>query len=218
MLVEYIDSMGTDLLAVNAARVSYDKWKDKFGTDDERLLEYLAEHEHISPFFHPQICIRVSAPIYVARQLFRHEVGGAKNEVSRRYVDEDPVFEWPTVWRGRPVRGQSKQGSSEPIEFIGQYDSNKIVADLEEKIRSVYRQLLANDVAPEQARVVLPLSLQTKWIWTGSLYFFKRVCDHRLSPDSQVETRDVAIQIDNIARHLFPYTWAALMRREAPTA
>ena len=78
MLVEYIDSMGTDLLAVNAARVSYDKWKDKFGTDDERLLEYLAEHEHISPFFHPQICIRVSAPIYVARQLFRHEVGGVK--------------------------------------------------------------------------------------------------------------------------------------------
>ena len=207
--VQYIEHMGTDLRVTNAARVSFNKWKDEFDDADAKLLRYLAEHRHDSPFFHPQVCMIVEAPIFVARQLFRHEVGKALNEVSRRYVDEAPEVELPVVWRGRPGRGQSKQGSSGPLpnqEEIQRVADAAIAAALKG-----YDDLLALGVAPEQARVVLPLATMTKWIWTASLAFYSRVCRDRLAPDAQAETRDVAAQIDAIMRDIYTTAWPLLL-------
>ena len=215
MKVEYIDHMGDDLRVVNAARVSFDNWKDEFSTADARLIRYLAEHHHDSPFFHPQICLRVEAPIFVARQLFRHEIGGAKNEVSRRYVDGTPEIEFPTIWRERPGTGRSKQGSGEPMENNTQWIINSRMAMFTAHVIHEYEWLLETGVAPEQARAILPMATITKWIWTGSLSFFSRVCRDRLAPEAQQETRDVALQIDAIIRERYPYSWPVLIG-EAP--
>lgn len=212
MKVTYLNHMGNDLMVVNTARVSFDKWKDEFTNNDERLLEYLADHHHDSPFFHPQIQLRVEAPIYVARQLYRHEVGASKNEVSRRYVDDEPEFEWPFEWRSRPGARQTKQGSGNPLRTDIQIAADKQVMELEAIIKQTYQSLLDLGVAPEQARTVLPMSLITKWIWTGSLFFFARVCRDRLSSDAQSETREVAMAISEIMKDLFPVCWPLLMR------
>ena len=209
--VDYIDHMGNDLRVINAARVSFDKWKDEFNTSDSRLLRYLAEHHHDSPFFHPQVCLRVETPIFVARQLFRHEVGASKNEVSRRYVDDTPVFEFPTEWRERPDGGRSKQGSGGLLPTPLQEAINSRIGQFTEHVIELYDWLLDTGVAPEQARTVLPMALLTKWIWTGSLAFFARVCKDRLAPDAQAETREVAVQIDAIMRELFVESWPLLL-------
>ena len=211
MQVDYLDHMGGDLLVVNAARVSMDNWKYKFDSRDERLLTYLGNHEHISPFFHPQICLRVTAPIYVARQLFRHEVGGAKNEVSRRYVDDTPEIELPTVWRKRPTGGV-KQGSGEDFSEFEQQLISESMQQVVDYLIERYDAFIRMGVAPEQARVILPLAMLTKWIWTGSLEFFARVCRHRLLGDAQAETREIALQIHRIIFPLFPHAWKVALR------
>ena len=225
--VDYVDHMGSDLSVVNAARVSFDKqsgWLVHFdyGADkglilseaDTKLIAYLAKHNHWSPFAHTSIQLRIKAPIFVARQLVKHVVGGVWNEVSRRYVDSEPEFYFPEVWRGRPTDG-AKQGSSGVVERMDGYAGNSSVQAYAHTAASnalgLYNEMLAAGVAPEQARMILPQNMMTEWYWTGSLMFFCRVCRERLAPGAQAETREVAEQIAEIVAPLFPVSWAALM-------
>lgn len=199
MKVDLLDVMGNDLSVVNGARVSYSKWHDEFERNDIRLLTYLAAHGHWTPFAHPQLSFRITASIAVARQLFRHQVGLAVNEVSRRYVTDAPTFDLPEVWRSAPSQGQSKQGSGEPLDMEENWDIPRMVDDCIGQAKFVYGELIAAGVAPEQARLVLPMATETTWIWTGSLMAFLRICKERLAPDAQSETRAVA---EEIHKHL----------------
>lgn len=178
---------------------------------DAKLINYLAKHNHWSPFAHTSIQLRVKAPIFVARQLVKHQVGGVWNEVSRRYVDSEPEFWFPEVWRGRP-EGSIKQGSSGVLDpKQPAMDIDIYTHDIVNKAVLLYNELLATGVAPEQARMVLPQNMQTEWIWTGSLMFWCRVCRERLAPGAQAETREIAEQIAEIVAPLFPVSWSALM-------
>ena len=240
--VDYVDHMGTDLAVVNAARVSFDKmsaWEavsihaddehdillgepyvrneKRLSDADARLIAYLAKHNHWSPFAHTSIQLRVKAPIFVARQLAKHQVGGVWNEVSRRYVDSEPEFYFPEVWRGRPTGG-AKQGSSGVVESMDGYAGKSSVQAYAHTLvgdyLSVYSDMIAAGVAPEQARMILPQNMMTEWYWTGSLMFFARVCAQRLDPHAQAETSEVARQIADIVRPLFPVSWLALTAKE----
>ena len=179
---------------------------------DTKLIKYLAEHNHWSPFAHPQASFRVSSPVFVARQLQKHTVGLAWNEVSRRYVDTEPTFYVPETWRKRAEN--VKQGSSEEaVDPV--IDDHGWIADPSQYINfhalRTYRELLDQGVCPEQARMVLPQSMMTEWIWTGSLYAFARVCNLRLDSHTQKETRDVAQPISDYMAPLFPVSWPALV-------
>ena len=205
MKIELIDRMGTDLTVVNAARVSYAKIKETFDDKDEKLIKYLAEHEHWSPFAHASLQFRIKAPVFVARQLVKHQVGLVWNEVSRRYVDDAPEFYEPEEWRGRPKN--SKQGSDGVVDTDKEYYSRYVNAT-----RVYYHLLLNEGVAPEQARMVLPQSMMTEWYWSGTVYAFARVCNLRCKPDTQKETQDVANEIDKLADEAFPYCWKYLRK------
>ena len=206
MKIELIDVMGNDLSVVNAARVSYSKTKKSFEQSDEKLIKYLAEHNHWSPFAHASLQFRIKAPIFVARQLVKHQVGLVWNEVSRRYVDFPPELYKPETWRGRPKN--SKQGSDGEIKL-----DQTIEYSMESAMQScliTYNTLLEKGVAPEQARMVLPQSMMTEWYWSGTLYAFSRVCNLRCKPDTQKETRDVADEMSKICDEKFPYSWKYL--------
>lgn len=225
MKATYINHMGTDLSVVNAARVSFAKQHTEFKEDkDTRLIQYLARHGHWTPFGHTSITIHCKAPIFVARQLGKHQVGLVWNEVSRRYVDSDPEFYQPDAWRARAE--DKKQGSSEATVELNQFDYtgckfNEPAAwknDLDEELASVsqysfelYQALIRAGVCPEQARMVLPQSMYTEWYWTGNIAAFARVCNLRLAPDTQKETRDIARDIAGIIAPLFPVSWGALV-------
>lgn len=208
--VDYVDHMGDDLAVVNAARVSFDKESFIFSGKDEKLISYLAKHKHWSPFAHTSVKFRVSAPIFVARQLVKHQVGGVWNEVSRRYVEDEPVFYFPKVWRGKPET--AKQGSSDKkLEMIyPECDLEMWIESQTSEQLSLYNKCLEVGMAPEQARMILPQNTMTSWIWTGSLVFWDRVCKLRMDSHAQQETQDVAIQIDKICSELFPVSWKAL--------
>ena len=206
--VELIDRMGTDLSVVNAARVSYSKTKDVFDVKDEKLIKFLAEHEHWSPFAHASMQFRIKAPIFVARQLVKHQVGLVWNEVSRRYVDFPPELYQPDAWRGRPVN--SKQGSDGTVE-LGQTIDHNLETTMESCL-ILYNTMIQKGVAPEQARMVLPQSMMTEWYWSGTVYAFARVCNLRCKPDTQKETQDVANMIDKLADEAFPYCWKYLRK------
>ena len=208
MTVELVDIMGTDLSVVNAARVSYANTKDTFDISDEKLIKYLAEHNHWSPFAHASLQFRIKAPIFVARQLVKHQVGLAWNEVSRRYVDFPPELYKPDAWRGRPKN--SKQGSDGEVELDQTINHN--METTMESCLILYNSLLQKGVAPEQARMVLPQSMMTEWYWSGTLYAFARVCNLRCKPDTQKETQDVANQIHALADEAFPYCWKYLTK------
>ena len=203
MEVTLVDKMGTDLSVVNAARVSYAKTKEVFDDKDEKLIKYLAEHEHWSPFAHASLQFRIKAPVFVARQLVKHQVGLVWNEVSRRYVDDAPELFQPDTWRGRPKN--SKQGSDGEVHTDEEYYQRYINGC------KVYYHLLLNEgVAPEQARMVLPQSMMTEWYWSGTVYAFARVCNLRCAKDTQEETRVIANQIHNICNKEFPASWKYL--------
>ena len=206
MVVELVDKMGSDLTVVNAARVSYGKNKEQFDDKDEKLIKFLAEHNHWSPFAHASLQFRIKAPVFVARQLVKHQVGLVWNEISRRYVDYTPELYEPKEWRGRPQN--SKQGSDGTVSI----DSNeKHRLDMTmEQCKIIYNSLIGKGIAPEQARMVLPQSMMTEWIWSGTLYAFARVCNLRCAKDTQEETREVANQIHNICKEEFPMSWKYL--------
>ena len=208
MKVELIDKMGTDLSVVNAARVSYSKTKDVFDDKDEKLIKYLAEHEHWSPFAHASLQFRIKAPVFVARQLVKHQVGLVWNEVSRRYVDNPPELYKPDSWRGRPKN--SKQGSDGTVE-LGQTIEHNYDTTMESCL-ILYNTLIQKGVAPEQARMVLPQSMMTEWYWSGTVYAFARVCNLRCKTDTQKETQDVANVIDKLAGEAFPHCWKYLRK------
>ena len=211
----YIDHMGSDLSVVNAARVSFGKksdWKhpsigQEFGLSDRdtKLVYYLAKHKHTSPFGHCFATFHVKAPIFVARQLVKHKFL-RWNEISRRYVDDEPEFYVPDVWRGRSA--DKKQGSEGEVK-LGTLDA-AIVADSPYEALCAYKSLLEAGVAPEQARMVLPQSTMTEWYWSGSLDALADMCRLRCASDTQVETRLVADQINEKMSELFPVSWVAL--------
>ena len=221
MRAELVDVMGSDLTVVNSARVSFDKeseWgyiDNGGGTNDTqflqqgdvKLISYLAKHQHTTPFTHPQITLRETVPIFVARQRFKHVVGFTYNEVSRRYVDTPPEFFFPDKWRSRP-EGSVKQGSGEPIKLS--YAVSDKYAKLIARAELLYEEMLELNVAPEQARMVLPQSMFTSYYVTGSLAAFARAYKQRIDAHAQVEIQELAKQWNTIIQPLFPVSWAAL--------
>jgi thymidylate synthase (FAD) len=208
MKVQYINHMGDDLSVVNAARVSFGKHKDLMDKSDTKLIRYLAKHNHKSPFNHAFATFHVKAPIFVARQLQKHEYM-PWNEISRRYVDSKPELYQPTEWRERSE--DKKQGSSStPIKHLHgegwSYDSF-----VNESVLCLYQHLIHIGVCPEQARMVLPQSMYTEWYWSGSLYAFAKMCSLRLEKDAQLETQVIARQISLEMEPLFPVSWRALI-------
>ena len=201
MNVNLIDVMGTDLSVVNAARVSFAKESDEFSDKDAKLIHYLAKHNHWSPFGHASLQFRIKAPIFVARQLVKHQVGLVWNEVSRRYVDDEPEFYIPESWRLKA--DDKKQGSSdETIEYN--------LGSTLEFVKTTYQNMLKANIAPEMARMILPQNLYTEWYWSGSLMAFARVCNLRCKPDTQWETQQIANLIDIESKQHFPTSWRAL--------
>ena len=222
MSVTYVDHMGTDLTVCNAARVSFDKtseWEQEvydgavkiLSPRDEKLINYLATHNHWTPFSHPQVTLRIKAPIFVARQWFKHMVGITRNETSRRYVDSEPEFYFPDVWRGRPA-GSMKQGSDGEHPASGAWTIASAINV--GQLYNLYNEMIADGVAPEQARMILPQNMMTEWIETASLAAVCRSCKLRLDPHAQLETREVAERIAEIVAPLFPVSWAALMESD----
>ena len=207
MRVELVDKMGSDLSVVNAARVSYSKVADEMTDKDEKLIKYLVEHNHWSPFAHAFASFRIEAPIFVARQLVKHQVGLAWNEVSRRYVDYVPKVYKIDKWRGRPKN--SKQGS-DGVVVMSKDMQFKYDMCIERSI-TMYNNMIEEGIAPEQARAVLPQGMMTEWIWSGSLYAFARVCNLRCKPDVQKETRDVCEEISKECGKQFPISWKYLI-------
>ena len=209
MHVELIDSMGTDLTVVNAARVSFDKESTDVGNKgDHKLIKYLAKHKHFTPFTHPQITLRYTVPIFVARQEFKHIVGFTRNEVSRRYVDDAPEFYMPEVWRSRP-EGSVKQGSGSQLRDSEYWHEG--YASYLSSCKGMYNSMLSGGIAPEMARMVLPQSMYTSYYTTGSLAAFARMVKQRTDPHAQVEIQELAKMVDKVIRPLFPVSWEALV-------
>jgi thymidylate synthase (FAD) len=207
-LVQILEVMGNDLTVVNAARVSFSKESKELTDGDSKLIKYLARNHHISPFFHPQIRMRLKMPIFIAREWFRHTIGFARNEVSRRYVDSEPEIYFPEELRARDsnLKQGSKNESIEANESVALVMKTAMEASV-----ATYNTMLTANVAPEVARTVLPQSMYTEFIETASLYAYARLCKLRLDPHAQLEIRKYADAIDKQMVMHFPVSWAALM-------
>jgi len=207
--VELVETFGDDLTVVNAARVSFDKISTELTEGDKKLINYLAKHDHVSPFFHPQVRLRLKMPIFVAREWFRHTIGFARNEVSRRYVDTPPECWVPAAEEIRERDPKVKQGSkSTPVEEAEEVH-RVFVAQTEGALKT-YHDLLARGVAPEVARSVLPQSMYTLYVETGSLAAYARLCHLRLGADAQKEIRGYAGFVNQLLENAFPVSWKAL--------
>ena len=207
--VELLDVFGDDLTVVNAARVSFNKESTELTEKDSKLIKYLADHNHVTPFFHPQIRMRIKMPIFVAREWYRHQIGFARNEVSRRYVDYTPICYVPQVVRARDAK--LKQGSKE--EAVDDAPMCKLlIKDINDRAIETYDQLLESGVAPELARTILPQGMYTEFIETGSLAAYGRLCQLRLDPSAQWEIRQYADTVNKLLLSRFPVSWAALMK------
>ena len=213
MKAELIDHMGTDLTVVNSARVSFDKESDWDGTglfdQDARLINYLAKHNHFTPFTHPQITLRETVPVFVARQRFKHVVGFTYNETSRRYVDDTPDFFMPDAWRSRPD-ASIKQGSAGVHPNSAMW--NQKYEDFCGLAESLYTGMIEDGIAPEQARMLLPQSMFTSYYVTGSLAAWARAYKQRSDSHAQVEIQMLAHQWNSLIEPLFPVSWAALIK------
>lgn len=220
--VEYVMHMGDDLAVANAARVSFNKesiWQEHdhegkgvLSSKDEKLISYLAKHKHWTPFAHPQITLRIKAPIFIRTQLFKHKVGFVENEVSRRYVSDPPSVYFPH-WRSKPTNG-AKQGSEDFMVIDDDY--NSVNRHYEMTVREAllaYNDLLKRGVAPEQARAVLPQGTYTEWWWTGSLSAYARVYQQRIDSHAQWEIQQYAHAIGKIIEPLFPQSWKVLIAK-----
>lgn len=208
-----INYQGDDEQICDAARVSFDN--DALDQDfetkykkDVRLLNYLAKHNHWSPFAHNSITIRVTAPIFLARQLVKHQVGGVWNEISRRYVDSMPQFYVPTEYHMRPKN--AKQGSGVMFAYETCQEFQSYIRKHCRDALELYEELLEKGVAPEEARMVLPLNMMTSWYWTGSLAFFFRVWKQRSDGHAQLVAQEFAGKLKDIIEPLFPEAWKAL--------
>jgi thymidylate synthase (FAD) len=222
--VELVDVMGNDSSVSNSARVSFNKWKDDFDEGDAKLIKYLASHKHMTPFRHTQVQLRCKAPIFLVRQLGKHQAGLSWNEVSRRYVKSEPEFFTPDGWRSAP-EGSIKQGSGSNLvsgedNYIVGYDRDYgceygSVEDAYELVLDttvvIYNQMLLKGVAPEMARMVLPQSMLTEWIWSGNILAFAHVYKERIAEGAQLEARVFAEELDKVIRPIFPVSWSALV-------
>lgn len=211
MQVQYVDHMGSDINVVNAARCSFAKEVKEFDLEkDAKLINYLAKHNHWSPLAHTSVSIRVKAPIFMARQFVKHQIGLVWNEESRRYIDDTPEFYYPAAWRARPTN--VKQGSDDFCVDIMEEDGqwNPVLGVVDECLQ-VYEKLIRLDVAPEQARMILPQNTMTNWIWTGSLVAFARVVKLRTEEHAQKEAQELAKLIEEVVAPLYPVSWKALM-------
>jgi thymidylate synthase (FAD) len=207
--MELLDVFGNDLTVVNAARVSFAKESAEFTEQDGKLIKYLAKHNHVSPFFHPQLRFRFKMPIFVAREWYRHQIGFARNEVSRRYVDTTPECWIPSPDQIRERDPKLKQGSKE-----NQVDNAEMIHEMMKTHTEVnvmlYEDLLSKGVAPEIARCILPQSMVTEFIETGSLAAYARLYKLRTDPTAQREIRRYAEMIGELIEPLFPISWKAL--------
>lgn len=207
MQIELLDTFGDDLTVVNAARVSFAKESSEMTPRDEKLIRYLADHHHVTPFFHPQARFRIKMPIFLAREWYRHQIGFARNEVSRRYVDTEPELWMPYELRERD--SNKKQGSRDTpiacndiaIKMMEVHNDNAI---------ELYNDLLKMGVCPEQARIVLPQSMMTEFIETGSLAAYARLWRLRTDPTAQREIQELATRVGELLAAKFPVSWAAL--------
>jgi len=206
-MIELLHVMGDDLMVVNAARVSFAKESTEFKEQDTKLINYLAKHNHTSPFFHPQIQFRIKMPIFMAREWYRHTIGFSRNEVSRRYVDTEPEFFYPTELRSRAAN--KKQGSMDDVHPNNEF-LIKCMHESCDKALTIYNGLLEEGVCPEQARIVLPQNMMTEFIETGSLAAYARLYNLRTSPDAQIEIQKYANVIGEHLSKKFPASWAAL--------
>ena len=216
--VELIDYMGSDLTVANSARVSFaneSQWEEydgdgngMLGDKDEKLIRYLAKHNHWTPFAHPQITLRIKAPVPIRTQFFKHKQGFVENEISRRYVSFEPEFYHPQ-WRGKPT-GSAKQGSEDFIEL-----SNRLQTEYEVVLHNAigtYNALIEEGVAPEQARFVLPQAMFTEWYWTGSLAAYARFYKQRIDDHAQYEIQLYADAVGKIIGPLFSVSWSELIK------
>ena len=238
MKAEYVDSMGSDLSVVNAARVSFDKMSNwvypqpcggcgeqegrrclgclhDFGKPslkevDARLIHYLAKHAHWTPFAHTAITLRMSAPVPIRTQCFKHKFGFVENEQSRRYIITRPDLFVPARWRKKP-EGNKKQGSGEAF---GPWEQTRFTREYEQKagdaIDTYIRWTEIDGMCPEQARFILPQGVEVQWVWTGSLAAYARFFKLRTDPHAQQEIQDLALQVGEIVKPLFPVSWEAL--------
>ena len=208
--VELIDTFGSDLTVVNAARVSFAKEVTEMKPADEKLVKYLATHDHVSPFFHPQARFRIKMPIFVAREWYRHQIGFARNEVSRRYVDTVPECWIPSPSELRERDPRAKQGSkASPVDSSDALHES--IREFTQGAVALYTKLLEEKVAPEIARTVLPQSMYTEFIETGSLAAYSRLAGLRLGTDAQAEIRAYAEGMSSLLTPRFPVSWAALL-------
>lgn len=214
--VELLHTMGDDLMVVNAARVSFNKESKQMTSGDAKLIKYLADHSHVTPFFHPQIQFRIKMPIFVAREWYRHQIGFSRNEVSRRYVSTEPECWLPDVKELREKDSNIKQGSKDASNSFKEDKwefphaiHERMKGAIEECIRS-YNIILSLDVAPEIARSILPQGMYTEFIETGSLAAYARLYKLRHDPHAQKEIRDYAEAVGQIISQRFPFSWAAL--------
>ena len=226
--VEMIDSMGTDLSVVNAARVSFSKeseWEEGPDTyyaggeykttgsfilsdKDTRLIRFLARERHEIPFAHTAITLRVKAPIFVARQAYKHKIGFVENEISRRYVADEPEFYLPDVWRSRAEDKKQGSGGTHRNSSEWSVEYNWFL----HRALGLYQRMIDDGVAPEQARMILPQSMMTEWIWTGSLLAYARFYNLRSKTDAQKEIQIIAAKVDKIMSVLYPVSWNALCK------
>jgi thymidylate synthase (FAD) len=200
MKIEILSHFGNDLMVVNVAKVSYNKESEEVGHKEERLLKYLAEHKHTTPFRHPQLQFRVECPIFVERQLFTHQIGWARNSISGRYVDFSDTY-----WLPEQLRYQSKdskQGSSGDVEQEINEEFQRSMAEVIFHAKNVYKRMCEAGIAKEQCRMILPLALETKFIWTGSFHAFVHLCNLRLKPDAQEETRNLVGEMLTLVKNL----------------
>lgn len=219
MQVEYVDHMGSDVNVVNAARVSFAKEVEDFNAEkDTKLINYLAKHNHWSPLAHTSISIRIKAPIFMARQFVKHQIGLVWNEESRRYIDEEPEFYFPKVWRNKPENVKQGSAGTHNMEVLygtngkdGCRDLVYEVLEVVEESLDLYNSLIKEGVAPEQARMILPQNTMTNWIWTGSLVAFARIVKLRIEEHAQIEAQELAKKIAEVVEPLYPVSWKALM-------
>lgn len=212
--VRLVDTLGSDLSIVNAARVSYDKESNEFEQRDAKLIEFLIREGHTSPLRHTAITFEIYAPLFVARQWWKYAVGSTHiddqngwNESSRRYITENEQFYVPSAssWRSKPEN--SKQGSGEPIHFSsGAYYTNKLNGLIAESTK-LYHDAMKDNIAPEIARLFLPAyGMYVRWRWTASLQSVMTFLDQRLPHDAQVEIQEYAKVVQSLTKEAFPRT------------
>ncbi|UCR91731.1 thymidylate synthase [Vibrio phage 536] len=219
MSIEVLDFHGSDNAIANAARVSFASHGDWNSIPEsyskekrDKLIMYLAKHRHLTPFRHTSITIRCKEPIFLARQLGKHQAGLSWNEVSRRYVKGDVEFHIPSAWRLAPD-GSIKQGSAGVHPSSGQFSA--AYSDFINKAKDFYDSMIENGVAPEQARMVLPQSMLTEWVWTGNLLAMAHIYRERIASGAQLEAQYFARKLDDALQPLYPVAWAALTKPNA---